>query len=226
MDFLPDTPDGQFKQFLYDHFSRLGKALSSPHRLIILNILCQGEHSVESLARNSKLSSANVSQHLQLLKSVNLVRQRKDGKYVLYSLADEATCRFFVAYREFVHSRVPEIETAIRAVSGAPSRHDALTIKQLQDRLRDNSVVLIDVRPEEEYESSHLPGAISVPLEHIDRRMAELPKDKEIVTYCRGLFCILADEAVDILLKAGFKANRLDSGLMDWKMAGLPVESS
>lgn len=226
MDYLPRSPDQQFKQYLYEHFSRVGKALSSPPRLVILNILCQGEHSVESLARESNLSPANVSRHLQLLKSVNLVRQRKERKFVLYSLADEDACHFFVAYRKFVHSRIAEIDTAIRAVHDSPSRRNALSISELCQELEGKQIFLVDVRPAEEYAASHLPGATSIPLAELKDRIGELPREKEIVTYCRGLFCILADQAVDVMLAAGFRANRLEGGVLEWKMAGHPLESS
>jgi len=226
MDYLSNTPDTQFKEYLYEHFSRIGKALSSPPRLVILNILCQGEHTVESVASASKLSPANVSQHLQLLKSVNLVRQRKDGKFVKYSLADEDACRFFVTYRKFVHSRIAEIDMAIRAVHEAPSRRDAFSVERLEKALKEDSIYLVDVRPAEEYKSSHVPGAVSVPLAELKDRLPELPRDKEIVTFCRGLFCILADEAVEILLEAGFRANRVEGGVLEWKLAGNTLESS
>lgn len=225
MDYLPRTPDSEFKQYLYQHFSRIGKALSSPPRLVILNILSQGEHTVESVARASQLTPANVSQHLQLLKSVNLVRQRKEGKFVRYSLADEDASRFFVTYRRFVHSRIPEIDTAIRAVHEAPSRRNALTVEQLADVLEKDAIFLVDVRPLEEFETAHVPGAVSVPLSELPDRLDELPRDKEIVTFCRGLFCILADQAVEILLQAGFQANRVEGGVLEWRLAGKPLES-
>ena len=223
MSLFPNTPDKTFKQFVYDRFSQVGKAFSSPHRLVVLNILCQSEHTVESLARHAGLTVANVSRHLQLLRGVNLVRQRKEGKFVFYSLADEATCRFFTSFRDFAYSRMTEVQTAMAAVAESPTRRSIITLEDLKSRLPDESLLLLDVRPVEEFEHSHLPGAVSIPLDQLSTHIDTLPRDKEIIAYCRGLFCILADQAVNLLTTQGFEARRLDVGLVDWREAGLPV---
>ncbi|MBT3275464.1 MAG: metalloregulator ArsR/SmtB family transcription factor [Spirochaetales bacterium] len=226
MSIWPQSPDGEFKDFVYEQFSRIGKALSSPPRLVILNILCQGEHTVESLSRHADLAVANLSRHLQVLKSVNLVKVRRDGKYTIYSLPDKQTCNFFTAFKEFGFQQLFEIKAALDEISTAPSRANPVDMNELQKLVSEDDVIILDVRPEEEYRQAHLPGAISVPLDELELRVEELPKDKEIVAYCRGRFCILADKAVQFLLDKGFKATRADDGVVEWRNAGFPVEGN
>ena len=224
MSIWPQAPDGEFKSFVYEQFARIGKALSSPPRLIILNILCQGEHTVESLAKHADLTVANLSRHLQILRSVNLVKIRRDGKYIYYSLPDEQTCSFFTSYKDFGFQQLIELKTALEEIADAPSRVSLVDMQELQRLIDEDSVVLLDVRPNEEYRKAHLPGAISVPLDELELRLDELPKDKMIVAYCRGKFCILADRAVNILLEKGFNATRTDDGVVEWRNAGHPIE--
>lgn len=226
MSIWPQAPDGEFKSFVYEQFARIGKALSSPPRLVILNILCQGEHTVESLSRHAALSVANLSRHLQVLKSVNLVKVRRDGKYIFYSLPDQQTCNFFTSFKEFGFQQLVELRAALEEISKAPSRVHPVDMAELQRLVDENEVILLDVRPKEEYAQAHLPGAISVPLDELELRLDELEKGKMIVAYCRGKFCILADQAVNILLAEGFQASRADDGVVEWRSAGLPVEGS
>jgi rhodanese-related sulfurtransferase len=224
MSLFPSQPDDEFKQFVYEQFSRIGKVLSSPQRLIILNILCQGEHTVEALAKYAELSVANVSQHLQLLKSVNMIKSRKEGKYNYYQLSDESTCRFFTMFRDYSVERLPEIQATLQNLSGSPTRSDLVTMKELQELVKKGNAFVIDVRPREEYEQNHLPGAVSMPLDELNELLSSLPKKAEIVAYCRSEFCILADKAVDILVSNGYKARRMDVGLVDWMLAGFPLD--
>jgi len=225
MSIFPNQPDDNFKSFVYEQFSRVGKALSSPHRLILLNILCQGEHTVESLVQNTGLNVANVSRHLQMLKSVNLVKIRREGKYIFYSLSDDDTCVFFMEFRQFVEKHSSELHAAMNLISDKPSRISILQKDEVKLKLNKKSSVIIDVRPQEEFLNLHLPGAISIPLEDLKERIDEIPLNKEIITYCRDNYCILADKAVNILLNEGFDAKRMDIGIIDWKHAGLPIET-
>lgn len=225
MSFFPSAPDADFKEFVYEQFSRLGKALASPQRLIILNIISQGEHTVEALARYSGLSVANVSRHLQILKSTNLVKVRKKGKFVYYRLADAATADFFIQFRDFACTCLPDIVHSLSKIAVSPTRSNQIAMRDLLPKIHGQSVFIIDVRPEEEYLESHLPGAVSMPLDKIEVTIDALPKDKEIIVYCRGEFCILADQALEILRQHGYKARRMNEGLIDWKMAGFPIQS-
>ena len=224
MSIFPESPNGNFKEFVYDQFSRLGKAFASPQRLVILNILCQGEHTVEALALHAELSFANVSRHLQVLKAANLVSVRRNGKYLCYNLADRQALEFFIALRGFALNRYPEIRKVLEDVAKAPSRIDQIGMHDLFMKINDEKVYIIDVRPHEEYCESHLPGAVSMPLAAINEHLEKLPADREIVVYCRGQFCILADQALAVLREKGFTARRMNEGLIDWKLAGFPVQ--
>lgn len=219
----PTIPDDDFKDYVYQELSTLGKAFASPQRLVIMNIICQGEHTVEALAKHAQLSVANVSRHLQVLRSANLLRMRREGKYIYYRLADEKTAEFFICYRDFSLSRLSDLQASLEKVASAPTRSDRVGMKELFEKLQDDTLYVLDVRPEEEYFESHLPGAVSIPLEEVGSRLQELPKDKEIVVYCRGELCVLADKALSILRSNGFQAKRLNEGLIDWKLAGFPV---
>jgi len=222
----PERPDNEFKSFVYEQFSRIGKAFSAPARLIVLNILCQGEHTVETIARHAGLTVANLSRHLQVLKAANLVKMRRDGKFIYYMVADETTCRFFSDFKDFAYRQLVEIRTALQEISRAPSRLHPVDREALLERLNEEDTAIIDVRPEEEYQQGHLPGAVSIPLEELERRLSELPEGKDIVAYCRGRYCILADQAVDLLLAKGYRAQRADDGVVEWKIDGMPVEKS
>jgi len=223
MSVFPTTPNDDFKEYVYEQLSRLGKAFASPQRLVIMNIICQGEHTVEALARHSRLTLANVSRHLQVLRSANLLRMRRDGKYIYYRLSDDKTAEFYINFRDFALTRLSDLQKALQEVSGSPTRIDGVGMNELFNQLKSQSLFVIDVRPEEEYYESHLPGAVSIPVGEIESRIGELPRDREIVVYCRGELCILADKALDILRANGFTAKRLNEGLIDWKLAGFPI---
>jgi rhodanese-related sulfurtransferase/predicted transcriptional regulator len=225
MSIFPSKPDEDFKTFVYEQFSRIGKALSSPHRLILLNILCQGEHTVEALVDSTGLNVANVSRHLQMLKSVNLVKIRREGKYIFYSLADEETCLFFMEFRRFAEKHSSELHAAMNLIADKPSRSNIVDLDEMKQIIKEQTALIIDVRPEMEYRNLHLPGAISIPLDELESRLDEIPMNRDIVTYCRDNYCILADKAVNFLLQKGREAKRLDIGILNWKLAGLPVES-
>jgi len=221
---LPTEPNETFKEFAYEQIARIGKALSSPQRLILLNILCQGQHTVDSLAKHSGLSVANASQHLQTLKAANLVEVERQGTYMLYSVADEGVRSFFFSLQDLALHRLAELRQALSEISSSPTRLEAVDHRELMAKVTNGEAVAIDVRPASEYDEGHLPGAVSVPLEDLEQRLAELPAEGEIVALCRGMYCILADKAVSILRARGFTARRARDGVVDWEQAGQELE--
>jgi len=213
----------QFKDTIYEQFARIGKAVSSPRRLELLDLLCQGPRTVETLANLSGLSLANTSRHLQVLGGASLVSGRKQGLYVTYSITDLTVCQFFRSMRLLAENRLADIERLTRQFM---ERHPALEPVDREDllkRVRRGSVTVIDVRPVEEYQAGHIPGAVSVPLKQLEDQLDRLPKDREIVAYCRGPYCVLAIEAVEKLRANGFRAVRLEDGIPDWRARGLKV---
>ncbi len=215
----------RFKTAIYEQFARIGKAISNPSRLELLDLLCQGPRNVETLAKEAGMGLANTSQHLKALREARLVEAEKNGLYVTYRLADEQVCRFFLSLRSLAETRLAEVrEIAQRFLEGRQG-FQAVDREQLLAKVREGAVVVLDVRPREEYRAGHLPGALSVPLKELERRLEELPRDREIVAYCRGPYCVLAVEAVEILRARGFTAFRLEDGVPDWRARGLPVES-
>ena len=219
-----DTPAHRaFKDQLYDQFARIGKALASAHRLEILDLLAQGERSVEDVARETGMSVANASQHLQTLRAAQLVTARRDGIHAFYRLADGQVFRLWQAVRDVGAVRLAEIDRLAIAFLGDRSTLEPVEAAELLERLRQGDVVLLDVRPEEEYRAGHLPGARSVPLATLDAQASQLPRDREIVAYCRGPYCLFSDEAVALLRARGYAARRLAIGFPDWRAAGLPV---
>jgi len=224
MPIVPDRADSEFKSFVYEQFSRIGKALSSSHRLVILNILCQGEHSVDSLAKQSGLTIANLSRHLQILKSVNLVQVQRRGKYMFYRLPDERTVRFFTTFRDFAADQLTEIQSALAEIANAPTRLDPVGSEELKRLVTEGNTVVIDVRPEEEYRQGHIPGAVSMPLDRLSQLLDSLPRARPVVAYCRGRYCILADQAVELLRAHGFDARRADDSIVEWTKRGGALE--
>lgn len=214
----------QAKGVLYAQFSRLGKALSNPKRIELLELLAQAERSVEELAAASRADFSNTSAQLQVLSRARLVESRREGKRVLYRLADESVGRFLVALRDIARSRLTEVEQVARDYFEARDELEPISSADLVDRLRRGQVITIDVRPAEEFAAGHIPGALSIPLAELTARLPELPHDSEIVAYCRGPYCVLAPQAIEILGRAGFRARRLVEGLPEWRLAGLPVE--
>lgn len=212
------------KEALFDAFARVGKALSSGRRVEILDVLANGERSVEALGHELHLSVANVSQHLQVLRRAGLVDARRDGTYVYYRLAAPEVFEFLRALRSLAAQRVAEVERLARAYLGARDTLEPVTREELHRRLREGEGVLVlDVRPVEEFTAGHVPGAVSIPVTELRRRLLQIPEDREIVAYCRGPFCAFAHEAVSVLRKKGYRARRLEDGLPEWAAAGYPV---
>ena len=214
-----------FKDLLYEQFARIGKALSNGHRLELLEVLAQGEHSVETLAQERGMSIANASQHLQVLRSAHLVEVRRAGIYLYYRLADEDVFSLWQATRKVSESRIAEIDRIVQTYLHDRSLLQPISAAELLRRLTEGNVILLDVRPAEEYAAGHLPDALSIPVADLEARLSELPQDREIVAYCRGPYCVFADEAVTVLRRNGYQAHRLEQGLPDWRALGLPVES-
>jgi rhodanese-related sulfurtransferase/DNA-binding transcriptional ArsR family regulator len=216
--------ESEAKRILYAQFSRLGKAVSNPRRIELLELLAQAERSVEELAAASRMDFSNTSAQLQVLSRARLVEGRRQGKRVLYRLADESVGPFLIALREIARSRLAEVEQVARDYFGARDELEPISSAVLLDRLQHQQVVIIDVRPAEEFAAGHIPGARSLPLAQLKARLPELPRDGEIVAYCRGPYCVLAPQAIEILRGAGVRARRLEEGLPEWRLAGLPVE--
>jgi rhodanese-related sulfurtransferase/DNA-binding transcriptional ArsR family regulator len=214
-----------FKNQLYEQFARIGKALSSAHRLELLEVLAQGERSVEELAKETGMSVANASQHLQVLRAAQLVEVRREGVYIYYRLTDEQVFTLWQALRNVGEARIAEIDRVVRTYLHDREHLQPIDATELFQRLAEGQVILLDVRPLEEYATAHIPGALSIPVAELETRLPELPQDKEIVAYCRGPYCVFADEAVAMLRTNGYNARRLEQGLPDWRALGLPVES-
>ena len=214
-----------FKDNLFEQFARIGKALANGKRLELLELLAQKECTVEELTRLTEMSSANTSQHLQVLRHARLIEFRKDGLYARYRLADGRVFGLWQALRDLGEDRIAEIDRVVHCFLKERSTLRAVTTEELRKRLKDGNAIVLDVRPAEEYGAGHIPGARSIPLSELKIRLRELPKTREIVAYCRGPYCVLADEAVAMLRSRGLKAFRLDQGFPDWKARGFPVET-
>lgn len=217
------NPKRIFKNQVYDQLARIGKAVSSPQRLELLDLLSQGPRTVESLAREASLSVANTSRHLQILRGARLVEAEKVGVAVRYRLADEAVADFFRTLRLLAASRLAELEQIVRRFFQGQEVLEPVDRRTLITRARKGEVVILDVRPQEEYRAGHIAGAISIPFAELKHRLAELPREQEIVAYCRGPYCVLAAQAVDLLRHHGFRAVRLEDSVVDWRAHGLPI---
>jgi rhodanese-related sulfurtransferase/predicted transcriptional regulator len=215
----------QFKDRLYAQLARLGKALASPHRLEILELLAQGERTVDSLATELELSIANVSQHLQALKQAALVESRKQGLFVHYRLADPEVFELSRVIRSVAARRLADFERVVREHFSTrdDADADAVDVDELLKLARSKKVVVVDTRPANEYASGHIAGAISIPVDQLHRRLEALPKGKDYVAYCRGPYCVYADRAVQVLRASGRRARRLVEGFPEWRAAGFPV---
>ena len=212
------------KTALFDEFARVGKALASGRRMELLDVLANGERTVEVLAGEGGLSVANASQHLQILRRAGLVATRREGTSVHYRLAGPEVFELWRALRTLAASRLAEVERLAATYLGARNELEPVTRQELARRLQQGEeLVVLDVRPAEEYAAGHLPGAVSIPISELRRRLAELPGDREIVAYCRGPFCAFAHDAVQVLADAGLTARRLEDGLPEWQADGLPV---
>ena len=218
--------DRASKEALFDEFARVAKALSSGKRAEIVDLLANGERSVESISREIESSVANASQHLQVLRRVGLVSSRREGTSIFYRLASPEVVGLWRSLQSVARERVAEVDRLARAYTGELNGIEMVTKEELAKRIRRrDDLLVLDVRPPEEYAAGHVPGALSVPVAELKRRLKELPKDKEIVAYCRGSFCAFAPEAARYLDRKGYRTRILDAGLPDWEAAGLPVET-
>jgi rhodanese-related sulfurtransferase/DNA-binding transcriptional ArsR family regulator len=207
-----------FKDIMYDGLSKLLKALANPSRLEIIEMLSQGEKSVETIVQNTGLTIANASQHLQVLKNNNIVKSRKEKHYVIYSLVNNELLALYQQVIKYAVNEIAELEkTMVRQREGNKALN-AVSIDELDTMIQRDNILLLDVRPSVEYEFGHITGAISVPLNNLMSQLRNLSRDKEIIAYCRGPFCVLADEAVKILSEEGYRVRRLDQGYPEWKM--------
>jgi rhodanese-related sulfurtransferase len=220
------TMDPAAKQRIYEQFARISKALAAPARLELVDLLVQGERSVDTLAQAAGLSVANASQHLRVLAAARLVESRRDAQRVLYRIADGSVEALWHALRRTAEERLAELDQVAREYLTGRDEFEPIERRELARRLRDGTVVLIDVRPPEEYEQAHISGAVSVPLDRIPAFAKAAPKRRLIVAYCRGPYCVYALDAVAALRKRGIKAHRLEDGVSEWRAAGLPVEST
>jgi rhodanese-related sulfurtransferase/DNA-binding transcriptional ArsR family regulator len=218
--------NGAAKSALYDAFASVAQALGSGRRAEIVDVLAQGERSVEEIATEIGQSIANTSHHLQILLRAGLVRSRREGTRIYYRLASDRVGELWTAVREVAERHVAEVHVLADDYLGERSTIEQLTLDDLQARLATGNVIVLDVRPEPEYRAGHIPGAVSAPLDSLDELAAKLPKRQEIVAYCRGPYCVYADDAVRLLQERGLKARRLDVGLPEWRSAGHPIETS
>ena len=217
---------GNPKLAMFDQFAAVARTLGSAHRLELLELLAQTERSVEGLAQLSGLSIANASQHLQQMRRAGLVEGHREGKRVMYRLADPAVVTLLGSLREITERNVGAVQKVLNSYFRERDNLEPVARKELLRRIREGLVTVIDTRPVEEFDAGHLPGALSMPLRDLKRRLRELPRDREIVAYCRGPYCVLSFEAVAELRKRGFKAHRLEEGYPEWRAAGLPIEAS
>jgi rhodanese-related sulfurtransferase/DNA-binding transcriptional ArsR family regulator len=211
------------KMALYEQFARVGKALANPARLELLDLLAQGERSVEDLAGTAQMKISNTSAQLRMLAGAGLVASRRDGVRIYYRLADPEVAAFIGQVQDFAASRLAEAEHAARSYLGDVATREPVARDELSRRLRAGQVLVLDVRPEAEYAAGHIPGAVNVPHDQLAARLAGLPASADIVAYCRGRYCVFAPDAVRLLRASGFTARLLEGGLPDWRLAGLPV---
>ncbi|WP_418302598.1 ArsR/SmtB family transcription factor [Lysinibacillus fusiformis] len=211
----------QLKDLLYQEFARIGKSLSSPKRLEILDILSQGPKSVDALAKSTDMSIANVSQHLKTLFNARLVKFSKEGNFVIYELADEVIAKFLTTLHALSEKQLIQVQQIKEAFFNEHLGIEGVTLSNLVTRMDKGEVLLLDVRPKEEFEQAHIPGAVSMPIEELEDQLATLPTHVDIVAYCRGPYCLMSAEAIKMLTAKGIKAFRLEEGVLDWqRLAG------
>jgi rhodanese-related sulfurtransferase len=213
--------DRESKNALFDQFARVGKALGSGKRLELLDLLAQSERTVDALAREAELGMTTASSHLQILKQASLVTTRRDGTKIYYRLAGEDVAALFALVRTVASDHLPDVQAARAAYLGPET--EQVTREELLHRVRTGQVTVIDVRPREEYMAGHIPGALCIPLDELPHQLADLPADQEIVAYCRGAYCVLARDAVRLLTAQGHTARSLTDGMLEWRLAELPV---
>jgi rhodanese-related sulfurtransferase len=214
------------KDALYEQLARIGKAIAAPRRIELLDLLRQAPRTVEALAEQTSMSVANTSQHLQVLRAAGLVESEKAGLYVTYRAASGDVVQFCSMLQSLAESRLDELAAVKRRFFSSKDGLETVNALDLLKRFRRGEVVILDVRPVNEFEAGHVPGAIAMPLSELERRLAELPTDREIVAYCRGPYCMFAVDAVRLLRKRGFRAARMEDGVVEWRAQGLPIESA
>jgi rhodanese-related sulfurtransferase len=212
------------KSHLYEQVARIGKAVASPKRLELIELLCQGEKTVEGLAAQAEISVKLASAHLKELRLARLVETRKDGKYVLYRLAGTSVADLWVTLRSEAEERLVELQVALSNIVAHGNDLEGFERKAILKKAAAGEVLVLDVRPSDEYATAHLPHARSLPVDELKKRLAELPKDTPVVAYCRGPFCLMAKDAVDLLRRRGYRAFHLTDGVAEWRAHGLPIE--
>lgn len=215
----------QFKNHLYEQVARIGKAVSSPKRLELIELLCQGEKAVEILATQAEMSVKLTSAHLKELRQARLVEARKEGKYVLYRLANTSVADLWVRLRAEAEERLVELQLALASIVDHDDDLEGLDRTTILKKAKAGELLVLDVRPAEEFASGHLPYAYSLPLGELKKKLSELPKDVPVVAYCRGPFCLMAKDAITLLRKNGYRASHLTDGVAEWRAQGLPVEA-
>jgi len=214
-----------FKSQVNEQFARIAKAIANTHRMEIVDVLAQGERSVEDLAHEVDLTIANASQHLQALREAHLVASRREGLHIYYRLADPTVFRLVQIIREVAERQLAEVEQIVGTFLTDRKSMESMTLNELLARLHEPELVILDVRPVLEYAQGHIPGARSIPIDELKMRLNELSPEQEIVAYCRGPYCVFADEAVETLVAHGYQARRIREGYPDWKLANLPTET-
>jgi rhodanese-related sulfurtransferase len=219
------SPGRRFKNAIYDQFARIAKALSSPHRIELVELLAQGPRTVEALAKLSDMTLANTSAHLKVMRGAGLVESTKEGLFVTYRLADRSVSDLLLATRKVAEARLAEVAKITRAFLAENAQLEPIDVDALRAKVGAGEVTLLDVRPPEEFAAGHIPGALSVPLPALAKRLSDFPRRREVVAYCRGPYCVMAVEAVKLLRARGFKAVRLEDGVLDWAAHGLEVDT-
>ncbi len=214
----------EFKDLIFQQFANIATAFSSPKRLEIIDLLIQGEKDVDTLTKQISANFANTSRHLQILKNARLVDTRREGVRIFYRISDDRVFNCWKSLQLLAENHAAELKNVLKEFLEEQTAVKALSKEELLTRLQLNDVIVIDVRPEEEYKNGHIEGSVSIPLVELKDRLDEIPKDREVVAYCRGPYCVLAPEAVSLLKRKGYNAVRLEEGLPEWKAAGLPVE--
>jgi len=215
-----------FKNKVYQQLANIVKAMSNPHRLEILELLAQGQFSVAEIAEETDITGANASQHLQVLRQAQLVETQRDGNRVYYQLAGLSVYKAWKALRDLGIERIAEIERVMQQFRESRQSLETLTSEELAEKMQNEETTVIDVRPQQEFDEGHIAGALNIPVEKLSEKIEELPKNQEVVAYCRGPFCVFADDAVELLREKGFNAKRLDEGYPEWMIKDLPIEQS
>jgi rhodanese-related sulfurtransferase/DNA-binding transcriptional ArsR family regulator len=219
------TPARRFKDAVFGQFARVAKALASPHRIELVELLAQGPRTVEALSRMADMSLANTSAHLQVLRGAGLLEASREGLYVTYRVADPKVAQLLLSIRRVAEARLAEVAKTTRDFLAENALLEPIDAAALRRKVKNGEVTILDVRPPEEYEAAHIRGALSVPLPGLAKRLSELPRRREVVAYCRGPYCVLAVEAVKLLRRRGFRAVRLEEGVLEWAALGLPLEA-